>query len=318
MIRYNQKTSVKDYIHRVNKVIDFLRSNIINDIKLEELAEISNFSKFHFHRIFKTITNKTPNDYIIQSRIGRAEYLLDSSLDIPISEVAYLTGFSNVSSFSKTFKKLKKASPSQWRENREKNLSKIGQEKSNIGQSLSSKEKYLASILMNQKNTDMEIKKNFKVDVKEQEDLNVSYVRNHSIHVHDSDAFGKMFDQLISWADSRGLIDFPNTKVLTVYRSMPDTNGMVTADACISVPNKVEAEGIFGSTIIEGGKYAILHKEGTLAECFTAWDYLYNNWLPNSGFQPDTRGVYLNHLNDANNHPMGHHIFDMCISIKAL
>ena len=127
-----------------------------------------------------------------------------------------------------------------------------------------------------------------------------------------------MFDSLLTWANARDLLNFPITKALTVYRSMPDSDGILQADACLSVSKEVDAEGEIGKTIIKGGKYVVLHKEGTLDECFSAWDYLYNEWFPNSGYQPDDRAVYLSHLNDAKTHPQGLHIFDMCISVKPL
>ncbi|SIT11968.1 transcriptional regulator, AraC family [Zobellia uliginosa] len=313
-----QERSFKEYVFRINKVIDFIRLNIEREISLDELAEVSNFSKFHFHRVFKAITGVTPNNFITKSKLGRAEYILANNLDIAISDIAYLLGFSSVSSFSKAFKKLNKLSPSQWRERRRYKNSKTGKVKSKIGQLPRINDNYIAPILLNQNFTNMELKKRINIEVKELENLPVIYIRNHSIHVHDSDNFAKMLNTLITWATPRELVDFPTTKALTVYRSMPDSKGMVQADVCLSVPEKTEGEGTIGKTVIKGGKYVVLHKEGTLDECFSAWDYLYNEWFPNSGYQPDDRGVYLNHLNDPKTHPQGLHIFDMCISVKPL
>jgi len=304
-----QEKSFKEYTFRINKVIDFTRLHIEREISLDELAKVSNFSKFHFLRIFKAITRVTPNDFITRLKLARAKFILMNNLDITISDIAYLVGYSSVSSFSKTFKKVNKISPSEWR---------AIKKNSNIGQPLEDNDNYLAPILFNKYKTNMELTKNVNLEVKELKDIPVIYVRNFSIQVHDSNQFSKMFETLIDWANPRKLLNFPTTKALTVYRSLPDSKGMVQADVCISVPQEVNGEGIIGKTIIKGGKYVVLHKEGSLDECFSAWDYLYNEWFPNSGYQPDDRGVYLNHLNDSKTHPDGLHIFDMCISIKPL
>lgn len=304
-----QEKSAKEYAFRINKVIDFTRLHLEREISLEELAEVSNFSKFHFSRIFKALTSLTPNDFVTKLKLGRAEFILINNFEIPISDIAYLVGYSSISSFSKTFKKVHKMSPSEWR---------VQRKNSNIGQPAQKVDKYLAPILLNQKVKNMECTKNSNLAIKELEDLPVVYVRNLSVHVHDSNQFSKMFETLINWATPRALVNFPITKALTVYRSMPNSEGTVQADVCLSVSKEIDGEGIIGKTVIKGGKYVVLHKEGTLDECFSAWDYLYNEWFPSSGYQPDDRGVYLDHLNDPKTHPEGFHVFDMCISIKPL
>ncbi len=308
MSRRIENRSFNEYVARINKAIDFARLHIEREITLDELAQISNFSKFHFHRIFKGITNVTPNTFIVSLKLNRARYILTNNPHTSLSEVAHIIGFSSISSFSKAFKKAYKLSPKEWR----------AKESSKIGQRKIITENYLSPILLNQNLENMELKKHLNIEIKELEDIHVIYIRSHSIHVHDSDGFAKMFNTLIEWASSKKLVNFPDTKALTIYRSLPDSKGMIQADASLSVPKDVKGDGIIGKTIIKGGKYLILHKEGTLDECFSAWDYLYSTWFPNSEYQPDERGVYLNHLNDAKTHPKGLHIFDMCISIKPL
>lgn len=295
-----------------------MRLHLDREVSLEELAEIANFSKFHFHRLFKAVTGIPPNEYRMQLRIGRAQFRLLNNSVIPITELAYYIGYSNVASFSKSFKRINKQSPTQWREHYLNKNSNIGQHDSKLGQLLKAKDGYFAPIENNQIQKSMEQNKVVNIEVKELAPLPVVYVRNLSIHVHDSEGFGSMFSTLMKWAAARELVNFPTTKALTVYRSIPDANGKVQADVCLSVPKEIDGEGIIGKTIIPGGKYVVLHKEGTLEECFTTWDYLYNEWFPSSGYQPDSRGVYLNHLNDAKTHPEGLHIFDMCISVKSL
>jgi AraC family transcriptional regulator len=127
-----------------------------------------------------------------------------------------------------------------------------------------------------------------------------------------------MFEALMTWAAPRGLVNFPETKALTVYRSNPNLNGMIQADVCLTVPEEIEGEGIIGRTTLSGGKYAVVHKEATMDECFSTWDYIFEEWFPTNGYQPDNRNFYINHLNESEKHPQKLHIFDMCIPVKPL
>ena len=42
-------------IGRVNRVIDYIRENLTDDLRLETLAQVANFSPYHFHRVFKAM-----------------------------------------------------------------------------------------------------------------------------------------------------------------------------------------------------------------------------------------------------------------------
>jgi AraC family transcriptional regulator len=46
-----------------------MRLHLDREVSLEELAEIANFSKFHFHRIFKAVTGIPPSEYGVQLRV---------------------------------------------------------------------------------------------------------------------------------------------------------------------------------------------------------------------------------------------------------
>jgi AraC-like DNA-binding protein len=66
----------EEYIGRNNRVIDYTEKNIDKDLSLETLAGVANFSRFHFHRIFKAMMGETLNQFILRIRIERAAALL--------------------------------------------------------------------------------------------------------------------------------------------------------------------------------------------------------------------------------------------------
>ena len=68
----NKEQHIKEYISRINKVIDYIEINITTELNLDALASTANFSKFHFHRIFKNLVGETLNKYINRVRIEKA------------------------------------------------------------------------------------------------------------------------------------------------------------------------------------------------------------------------------------------------------
>ena len=62
----------QEYAFRINRVIDYIEANIDVDLSLETLSGIANFSKFHFHRIFRAMVGETLNQFIQRIRLEKA------------------------------------------------------------------------------------------------------------------------------------------------------------------------------------------------------------------------------------------------------
>lgn len=94
---------------------DFLENHFEENITLEDVANIANFSKFHFCRIFKECTGKTFHEYLTQRRIKAAEQLLMNP-SLSIMSIALQCGFSSHSTFNRSFKSCKQCTPSEFRQ----------------------------------------------------------------------------------------------------------------------------------------------------------------------------------------------------------
>lgn len=101
-------------VSRLSTVLDYIDTHYSENITLEEAAGIANFSKFYFTRLFKQYTNQTFYDYLSAKRIRAAEQMLIVP-NLPITEISLKSGFSSLSSFNRTFKRLKGCSPSEYR-----------------------------------------------------------------------------------------------------------------------------------------------------------------------------------------------------------
>ncbi len=87
------------------------------DISNEKLAEIANISVVYFRKIFTSTFKYPPMKYIQDLRMSKAKELLGSGY-YNVTEIAEMTGFSSIYSFSKTFKSVYGTSPNTFRSKR--------------------------------------------------------------------------------------------------------------------------------------------------------------------------------------------------------
>lgn len=100
-------------IVQLKAVLEFMESSYNKHLTLEEMSESVNMSPKYFCRFFQEMTHRTPIDYLNYYRIERACYQLLTS-DQSITEVAYSSGFNDLSYFIKTFKKYKGTTPKKY------------------------------------------------------------------------------------------------------------------------------------------------------------------------------------------------------------
>ena len=99
---------------RINPVFAYLVENFRQQVSLERAAGIANMTTNAFCKYFKKITRKTFMETIIEYRLNYAIQQLVQT-DKPISEIAFESGFGDVSHFYKMFKVKMHLSPLNYR-----------------------------------------------------------------------------------------------------------------------------------------------------------------------------------------------------------
>lgn len=100
----------------MKKIHDFMLDNL-NDEKfnIEDLCVEMAMSRTQLYRKFKTLTNRTVFEYLFSIRLHKAKELLMTT-NSNVSEIAFLSGFKNLSHFSRVFTDEFGVNPSKIRE----------------------------------------------------------------------------------------------------------------------------------------------------------------------------------------------------------
>lgn len=110
----NSLRKQREYTERFMYVCDYISEHCCEDLTLDDIADLSGFSKFHFSRLFKQFTNASFYKYLNKKRIENAEKLLVNK-EITITEVALQSGFSSLSAFIRMFKIIKECTPTEFK-----------------------------------------------------------------------------------------------------------------------------------------------------------------------------------------------------------
>ncbi|MBN1118521.1 MAG: AraC family transcriptional regulator [Bacteroidales bacterium] len=298
----------REYIGRINKVMDHIERNLDKNLRLESVSEIACFSPFHFHRIFSAITGETLNNFINRKRIESIAACLIQDKDLVISELAYQYGFNSSSVFSRAFKKYYGISPTAFKNNSEK-YSKISKTSSKNGKKNVSFEKYICNIT-NIKNW---LKMNAKIEVKEMPEFKLAYVS----HVGDFNLIGQAYERLMKWAGPKGLFNNPDFHTVTVYHDDPQVTEIskVRQSACITLQKEIKPDGDIGYMTLSGGKFAVGRFEIGAMEFEQAWNSMCV-WVTENGFSTRGKDFYELYHNDHTQHPEQKFILDICIPVN--
>lgn len=239
------------YLEAINRSIEFIESNATKDISLEDISAYSYLSKYHFHRIFKSIIGDTTKDYLTRLRLEKSALLLKNS-DKAINEIAYECGYSSPETFTRAFKSYFSTTPSQFKESsKQELLNKQTIHKDNTLKSLNISEPKIVEV----------------------NDLNLAYIR----HFGSYEKVGKSFQKLMLWATKNLILKLKPT-TLGIVHDNPDLTKetKIRFDACVLITKEIQPKGEVGYKKIKGGKFAVFRYKGPYETFYPVYDYIYN------------------------------------------
>ena len=302
------------YAARINKAFDYIESNLDRPMTLEELAASAGFSKYHFNRIFMAMTGESPFRFINRLRLERAASLLVADSRSNISEIAWRCGFSDLAVFSRNFKKRFGISATRYRGESCHN-SNSGQTGRNAEQAPGKPVPYFCF-----ESQTFQWKSNMKmirsVEVKELPKMTVAYIRYTGPYQGNVNLFGDLWNKLFAWAGPRGLLA-GEFKMMIVYHDDPNITNedKLRLSVCITVPAGTKTDGETGRMDLEGGLCAVGRFNVGAEEFQQAWEWMYGQWLPQSGYQPDDRPSLEMYPEEPKD---GRFTVDICVPVRPL
>lgn len=274
----------KEQEKHIYQVLEFIEAHINESLPLEKLADVSTYSPFYFQRLFKGIVGESPASYIRRLRIEKGAHLLIYEQHIPITEIAFMCGFTSLSYFTASFQKYFHTSPKKWREGAYLEHFPREYEDSKKSKVFSNKEKE-----SDQTGKYNEFKWLDLANVKVIDIPDCTAIKRFKSGPY-TDGIPEVWEGLYHWANARSLITED-----TLFFGIPKNNPYITPpeysryECCLALEDAYDSEEEI-TFPFPGGRHVLYEFEspvdyserGKLIECYSE---LYSMWLPKSGFR---------------------------------
>ena len=100
---------------RMRRVLDHIDQHLEDDLTISDLAQVAYLSEFHFARVFATTMGMPPQRYVSQRRLAAAKRMIGVG-KLPLSEIAFRSGFSSQASFTRAFRRATNMTPGEFRQ----------------------------------------------------------------------------------------------------------------------------------------------------------------------------------------------------------
>src|SRR5262249_28200613 len=100
---------------KFRQVLDYMDANLYQKISLADIAGVAGLSVSHFKSLFRESAGVPAHQYLIRRRVERAKNLIAED-KMPISQVAFETGFAHQSHLARHMRRLLGVSPKALRE----------------------------------------------------------------------------------------------------------------------------------------------------------------------------------------------------------
>jgi AraC family transcriptional regulator len=255
-----------DYAQRMSRVQVFIQQHLDRVLPLEELAQVADFSPFHFHRIFRGVVGESVKQHVRRLRLERAAGQLKSG-SRRIIEVALGAGYETHESFTRAFSAAFGCPPSDFR--------------------LAARGSRLPA--------PAQVHLPMQIDVRRLEARPILFLR----HVGPYDQVGETWERLCDWAGQQGLVG-AQTEFFGASYDDPEVTpaDKLRYEACITVPPSTRGEGEFGVRTQPAGDFAVALHEGPYSGLNQTYAGIFGGWFASCGREPGPAPCLEFYLNE--------------------
>ncbi|MFN3837106.1 MAG: GyrI-like domain-containing protein [Brevundimonas sp.] len=264
---------VDNYHARMRRALVFVDAHLDGDLSLTAVSDAAAFSHHHFQRQFSALFGISLGRYVQLKRLKRAAYRLAFRNGHSVLEIALDSGFEGPEAFSRAFRRHFDQSPSDFRKTPRWKPWRAAQTPLTQARSQT----------MTQTFTPADVR------IVDFPATPVAVLR----HDGGGDQIGDAVRRFIAWRKAAGL---PPRLSATFNIFHPDSevegSAPVRIDLCAATTRPVAPNeaGVFAD-VIPAGRCAVLRQIGDSDDLSVAANWLYGQWLPQSG--QDTRDFPL-------------------------
>lgn len=265
--RWRQKLETRD-IHEqtIRQVTAYIQQHLFENLDLDVLVSMSTLSKFHFHRIFRSITGENVATHIQRLRLEQIANLLIST-DYTLEQIVTQTNYQSKHSLSKAFRKHFGVSTSAYK----KKYRQIS-----IGQTEHAEPeiRYVSGLYMLCSEVGDAYKTKYTNKYRLKWDRLIKHIEPYKLN-NDYGRFASIS------------LDDPLITPVEKCRFY----------LAVTVPESVKPTTKFSILPVRQGRYAVFKHKGSYASLHELYKAIYEEWFPKSNYRPNgtlTFEIYLN------------------------
>jgi AraC family transcriptional regulator len=280
--------SQASYLRRFTRVIEYIYAHLDEAPDLTTLAEVAALSPYHWHRIWQGVYGESVVGTVKRLRLQRAAADL-AHTDLPLEAIWPRAGYGSLAAFSRSFKDSYGMTPSDYR-------------KSGSHTHFRSTQTAKGDTMMPD------------VIIRHVPAAKLVVVPHRGSYME----IGKAFETLFGTFGARGLLR-PGMCMKGIYYSDPTSvpeSELRSAAAIILPDDDFPVTAPLERAELRGGDYAVLCYKGPYSDMRPAYDWLYGEWLMQSGREAADAPCFEDYLNNPREVAASELLTDICLPLK--
>ena len=277
-----------EYQRQLDAVTDYIYAHLDDDLSLDRLADVSGFSPYHWHRIYRAVRGETAAQTVRRLRLERAAAMLAQNA-WPLERIARRAGFTSTDAFSRAFQRAYDRTPGRFRSDRAGGPNGTGDSRR-------------SAVI-----PDVESPTPYPVRVEERPECRLAVAEHRGSYMGIGRAFARVVDRM-------GL----RKPMVAIYEDDPDAvpEAALRAVAGAVVGPEAEVPEDLETRVVPAGRYAVMRYTGPYSSMHAAYLWLYGQWLPASGWEPRDHPVIEEYLTDPATTPPAQAVTDILLPLR--